>query len=236
MIYVLYGEDTEASYLRLIQIATQHPNHAKINLIGLHTWADLYLNLFSEDLVESQKLIICENFLKDKKLNFSTDGSAILLKGIPEDKTVIFHEKWQVPNFILAKIRNTAKVENFKPKATLFWFLDSLSPQARTSIREFAKLPQVEQENLIWSLNFRLLLLILAKLEMSKVEAQKVAARSLFDWQWQKINAQAKSFSLPVLQGLFTGTLRVDFLIKSGATSFGARDLIPLVLLKYLSH
>ena len=90
--------------------------------------------------------------------------------------------------------------------------------------------------HLIWSLNFRLLLLILAKLEMSKVEAQKVAARSLFDWQWQKINAQAKSFSLPVLQGLFTGTLRVDFLIKSGATSFGARDLIPLVLLKYLSH
>lgn len=236
MIYVLYGEDTEASYLRLIQIAGQHPNHTKINLIGQHTWADLYLNLFSEDLLESQKLIICENFLKDKKLNFSVREGAIILKDIPQDKTVIFWEKSQLTGSSLAKIKNIAKVENFKPKAVLFWFLDSLSSQARISIREFVKLPGVEGENLIWNLNFRLLLLILAKLEMTQVEAQKVAARSLLDWQWQKIIAQAKSFSLPMLQGLFTGTLRVDFLIKSGSTGFGARDLIPLVLLKYLSH
>lgn len=230
MIYILHGEDISGSYNRLSQILTDFPNHQKCRLTDKATLEDLYLAIFTQDLLDSPKIIICENFFQSKKIEID------FLKKIPKDLTVVFWEQKELPKTETIKIGKLAIIENFKPQPKTFLFLDSLSPQAQKSLAGLAKFTNSDDSTLLWHLTNRFLLLILAKLGSSLPQAQTISGRNLLDWQWAKIKNQAKLFQLQSLCSLYTGALKIDTMIKTGASNLKSNSLISVLFLKYLTH
>ncbi|MBI2327458.1 hypothetical protein HYU92_04005 [Candidatus Curtissbacteria bacterium] len=228
MLYVLHGEDTNSAYQRLTQILAGFPRHQKIKLTEKNSEEDFYLSVFSQDLISAEKIIICENLISGKKIK--TDVFA----KITSDQTVIFWEHSQVPASLLVKLKKYASIENFKPQPQIFRFLDSLSNDAKKALEQLSFLGSKET-NLIYHLTSRILLLILAKLSFNLEISRKVSGKNIADWQWEKYRLQAQRFNLKTLINLYNGALKIDSLIKTGATNLNGQTLISVLLLKYLS-
>jgi len=230
MIFILHGKDTAASYHRLTQVASSYPNFQRTKFNKENSFEDLTLGVFSQDLINTQKLIICENFLHDQKVKTQ------FLRKIPTDRVIIFWEHAQLTKNSLEKFKTYAKIENFKPKAKIFWFLDSISQRPEKSLAIFNSLDLDEKRNLIWQLAGRILLLILVKLDASLDKVRKITGKNFEDWQWKIITRQAESFNIKTLLLFYRATLKVDFMIKTGATDLSETTLLPLTILKYLQR
>lgn len=225
MIYVLHGEDYFSSYQRLSQILQSNKNLPKIYLKE-ETALSYEEVISSQDLINPQKIIVANDYLSSKKIKPEkiVDNS---------DFIVIFHEKKELSKSSLNKFSAKVTVELFKPPQNLFYFLDSLSFQNKLTTEKFLKLSKENQEGLLWNIQNRFFLLILAKMNFTQEEASKVVERNIFDWQWQKLKDQSKRFDIETLKKIFNSTLRVDFLIKSGSTNMAQTDLLSLLFLKY---
>lgn len=225
MINVLHGEDLEQSYKRLSQLISSYPDFLKVRLEESATKDELVLSLYSDDLLSSKKLIICTNFIKDKKLP--------KLEKLSDSNILVLWEKNQLTQAALAKLPRGTQIENFKPKPQLFWFLDSLTPPVAHALKSLVALGD-EEDNLLWNVTNRLLMLILAKQGTTQEEASEILNRNLAPWQWQKVKDQAKMFDQGQLKKMYTGALRVDYMIKTGRTNLEEKVLLPILLLKYL--
>ncbi len=228
MIYVLHGENIEASYQHLSALIASYPNHQKVRLTDKNTQEDFYMAVLTRDIFESPKLVISEKLISAKIIKASS------LKKIPKDIQVIFWENRQLPQIILSSFKNLAKVENFKPKSDLFWFLDSIAPDPKKALTVLRKGKLDDDTSLVWQLTNRILLLILAKLNVRVNIVEEIIGKKLEEWQWQKIIKQSKLFGVETLKSLYLGLLRVDFIIKTGRTTIATKTLISILLLKYL--
>lgn len=226
MIYVLHGDDTLASYQRLTEILATYHSFPKVRLTNQNSSEEFYMALFSTDLFDPKKIVICENLL-------ATALKGGNLRKAPEEKQIIFWEHSQLTTAVVNQVKNLAKIELFKPKPEIFWFLDSINPDPTKSLVLLAKL-KLEEQALVWHMNNRVLLLILAKLGGTVGLAAKITQRKIDDWQWRIILTQAKLFSLVQLRMLYNGILKLDFMIKRGQTSLNPKTLISVLLLKYL--
>jgi len=189
MIYVLHGKDTESSYNRLSQILDTFQNLPKLKLTEKEQLEDFYLAVFSKDLINSQKIVICENYLHDKKIK------GHVLAEIPKNKIVIFWEQNQLAPAEIAKIKKdcghlSLRIETFKPQPQIFWFLDSISPNLEKTLELLSRLPE-KNTNLIFQFENRMLFLILARLKVKMETAGKIAGLNVLDWQWTKIKRQS---------------------------------------------
>lgn len=230
MIYILHGKDTDASYGRLSGLLTKSPKETTIKLSQANTFDDFYQNVFGQDLFTDEKTIVCENFLKDKKIGKNLE----ILQNIPKATILIFWEDDELTSAVVSKFQKLAKVEIFKEKPRMFWFLDSLSPNAKSCLKSLANLKGAPK-NLNWNLSMRLLHLILTKLGMTQKEAEAFTGKKIFDWQWQKLKTQSQMFELKTLVKLYGAILKIDYHTKTGKTSLAEKDLIPFALLKYLN-
>lgn len=226
MIYVLHGQDTAASYQRLLAITSSSASEV-IKLSSNNTQEDLYSEIFTKDMFADNKTIVCENYFKDKKIK------ADLLGKIPADCPLIFWEQSQLPVATLVKIKKTANIEHFKLKSRVYAFCDALSPSVARSLNIMNQLADFETQNLLWIFTERILLLLFAKMGIDKNLAGKFMNRAIEDWQWQIIVRQAKVFNTASLNSLFGGAIKIDQMIKTGKTNMQAKTLISLLLLKY---
>lgn len=226
MIYLLHGEDTQASYARLQAIISSQTSSKKIVItqdnIDLLTQA-----IFSSDLFNSQNIVVLEDLINSKKVKASD------FKNLPKSQLVILWEKFQLPTSNVKAFQAIANIENFKPPSTLFYFLDSIAPNSKKALYFLAKLePNIK--SIPWHLENRLLLLILAKLKLSEGQASQISGRNIAAWQWQKIANQANMFELKKLKDMFANALKIETLIKTGATTIAEKTLINLMLTKHL--
>lgn len=228
MVYVLHGEDVLASYQRLTGLLATRPKYQKIRLTTQNLEEDFYMATKSLDLFNSSRIVIAENLLNSGTLKVDN------LSQIPKGQDVIFWEHSQLPKTILHRLEHTVKIELFKPKAQIFTFLDSLSPNPKRSLSLLQKLDDEKDGLLIWFITHRVLLLLQAKLGLSKDTAQKLSGRKIDDWQWQKIVNQSKLFDLETLKLLYSGILKLDAILKRGETDLAPRTLISILILKYL--
>lgn len=227
MIIILHGEDTLASYERLHQIKNSFSG-AKTVFLGPGTsQEEFYKHLLTDSLFKEEKLIVFENYFSSQK-KFATN----ILEDIPKDKGVIFYERSQLAPSRVSKIAKIAKIENFKPQSLLFTFLDSLSPKSKTAQILLWQLK--DQRGILWHLQNRLFLMILAARGLTLDKAQQISGRKLADWQWAKIKNQAAKFSLFSLLSLFSAALKVDQMVKIGQTDLNEHTLTSFLLLKYL--
>lgn len=229
MIYILHGDDISASYQRLRSIISSYASIQKIRFGNEHTREDLFMAIFADDIFDKKKILICENYLSKKKVDLK------ILKNSPSDKLIIFWENHTLPSTILEPFGKYARIEHYKPKAQLFWFLDSIGSNLPKSLSILKKISSESEGRIMWYFINRLAELILAKLGAKPQQAEKINDKRIDDWQWQIIVKQAKQFDIEKLKRLFGGALRIDFNIKSGKTSFDHKTLISALLLKYLS-
>lgn len=228
MIYILHGEDTRSSYKRLAQILDDHKDFRKIRLEANVEPDKITQEIFAVNLFDNKRIIVIENFLASKKF------SEKLFNNIPIQTPIIFWEHKTITKSQLSKLPKDTKIEEFKPPTILFSFLDNITPGKKNYL---SQLPQLEDEpSLLWNLQQRFLLLILAKLGISLDSAIKITKRNVFDWQWQKIRQQARSFSPQILKSIYNGLLKIDYMIKQGETNLEPSTLLSVLFIKYLSN
>jgi hypothetical protein len=227
MVYIIHGSDTQSSYLRLQELTTSLKDYRKV-LISKENLDMLHQTLFSQDLFDTNKMVIVENLISDKKIEAKN------LKSLSQKSMVIFWEDQEIPASRLRGFLNIAKIENFKLPQTLFYFLDSISPSYKKTLFYLSKLAK-DQKGLSWHLENRLLQLLLAKLNLSQAEASQIMGKNIAPWQWQKITSQAKIFEFDKLKTLFSAVLKIETLVKTGVSSFSEPTLITLMLVKYLN-
>lgn len=227
MIYLLHGQDTQASYARLQAIISSQTSNKKI-IITQENLGLLAQALFSSDLFESQSTIVLEDLISSKKVKASD------FKNLSKSQIVILWEKLQLSFSSLKSFQAIANIENFKSPSTLFYFLDSIAPNPKRALYFLSKLGS-EVRSISWHLENRLLLLILAKLKFSEGQASQISGRNIATWQWQKIASQANLFELKKLKGMFANALKIETLTKTGATTIAEKTLINLMLSKHLA-
>ena len=155
MIRVIFGDDIKSSYEHLSNILKNRPDFLKIWLGNTNKLEELHNNLFSDDFFKSPKIIICEDWIKNKKI-YSKD-----IAKIPESRELIFYEKGKITPSSLNFIRNKARLEEFKLRSTIFQFLDGLSPNLERTLNLLFKLNGDNYQFLLWNLQKRETLLIL---------------------------------------------------------------------------
>ena len=152
------------------------------------------------------------------------------LEKLITDKTIIF---WEEEKLTLGRLKSSEiSILEFKLPATLFQFLDSISPRSIAPLFFIRKMRDKTAIN--WHLLNRILLLILAKNNLSRQEVQEVTKKAIASWQWQKILTQARNFQLITLYQMFNSLLKVDLMKKHGKTEADYASLIELLLIKYL--
>lgn len=229
MILVLHGEDTGSSYNRLQSYLANFEKFQKVRLTDKNSKEDLINAVLTKDIFDLEKIIICENFLSGQKLEKK------VFEKIPKEINLIFWEQKEIAPITLTKIGKFARVEIFKEKPQIFWFLDALSPSLGKTLVALGNLENPNTLNLIYHLANRMMILILTKMQISKESAQKIIERPLAPWQWEKLQNQARLFNLPTLHKLYSGSLKIDQMIKSGSTSLSPEILLSTLFVKYLA-
>ncbi len=232
MIHILHGDDIDASYQELTKLQKQHKDFEKTYLSPSDE-ESIYQILLSKGLFESKKFIICENLLGGKKVQ---KVKPEIFKDLAPDKVVVIWEKQEISPALLNKYSNFAQIKKFKLPTEIFNFLDSISQDVKKTIYLLKKLEHEKVTSISWQLENRLLLLILSKLNFTQNEISRITGRALMSWQLEKLRQQAQSLSIETLKKMFTATLRIETLIKSGKTQVTESTLLSMMLLKYLSH
>jgi len=225
MITIIHGEDTAASYNYLGSLLKNYPNHQRIYLEEDSTLDDLNGHLNTQNIFAKEEVIICRNFISDKKIKIAD------LKRIYSSKTLILLEKQKV-NTPQTNHLEKISIMEFKLPATLFHFLDSITPGSIIPLTYLKKIK--DKSALNWHLTYRLLLLILASRGFSREDAEAIANKPIVSWQWQKITRQAEGFDKDLLRTMYNATLALDLMKKQGKTQTADHDLITLLLIKYL--
>jgi DNA polymerase III delta subunit len=230
MFYLIHGPNTKASYDRLSELESEFPKEKQIKLGKEHSYDDLYQAVFSTSLIDDKQLVVVQNFLKDKKIDLK---KSVFDKDIP-DKTIIFYEQSQLTPATVTKLPKHFNVETFKNEAFIYYFLDSISPSLMLSLKNMQSLQSSEEPLLIWQLANRFLLMTVARAGLSQKAASGLSGRQVAPWQWQKIRSQAMRFDLPTLKSIYSGLLKIDYMIKTGKTALPGKTLISYLFLKYL--
>ena len=230
MIYIIFGDDVKSSYTYLSNILKSKTGDIKIWLNDKNTIDEFKSALFFDDFFKSSKLIICENWLKNNKISPKD------IKNIPSNKNVVFWERGNIATSRLVPFRSITQIREFKLKDPIYQLLDNISPNTKRTLQMFYLATQKESINfLLWNLQNRIYRLILAKISFRKNAASEILNKKIADWQWQKIQEQATLFNLNTLKLLFSGLIKIDYLIKSGATNLNESTLISMLFVKYLA-
>lgn len=230
MIYLLHGPNTTAAYARLQELESTIAVDKQIKLGKEHTYDDLYQAIFSTSLLDDKQLVVAQNFIKDKKIDFK---KGVFDQEIP-GKTVIFYEQGLLTPATTSKLPKHFSVELFKNESFIYYFLDSISPSLRPSLKNLQQFHSSEEPLLLWQLANRFLLLAIAKSGLSVQAASSLSGRPVAPWQWQKIRNQAMRFDLASLKSIYGGLLKIDYMVKTGKTGLPTKTLVSYLFLKYL--
>lgn len=226
MIAVLHGDDIGASYARLLQLKDSYKDHQKVSLAKT-TPEEILQNIQSQDLLGQEKLLVVENFFApQKKLNVK------FFSQIPKDANIIFWEKSTLTPAKINHLEKIGKLEFFKQKQDLFPFIDNIGINLKSSLVTLSKLQNAD--GLIWQIENRLLLMLLAKLNVDLASVVQITKRKVFDWQWDRVKRQAQNLSLQNLKNAYSASLKLDLITKTGRTDLDSRTLISAFLIKYL--
>ena len=225
MIYILHGQDLSASYSHLQFLLKKYPSHNKVHFSREHSLEQLQNAILGPNFFNENELIICQNFISGKKAKVNQ------LEKIAADKIIIL---WEEEKLTAAQLKSSREISilEFKLPATLFQFLDSISPKSISPLIYIRKIN--DKTAVSWHLVYRILLLILAKEDLPRDNVEAITKKAVAPWQWQKIVSQAKSFQLTTLYQMYNSLLMIDLMKKQGKTEADDASLIELLLIKYL--
>ncbi len=197
MITILHGDNVFESRKQLDRIKTSFEGEI-ISLNGKNlSETDFIQSTQSQSLFASEKLIVVENFLSDKK-KIKLDFSKI-------EPEIIFWEDKELGKTVLDEFKEVkTKVLLFKTPTTIFKFCDALSPKNCPNLifllRECLKTAEPEYVFIMIVRQFRLML----------------NPGGSAPWQQAKIMNQSKSFGQERLKEIYKQLLELDYKTKTG--------------------
>jgi len=228
MLTLLHGEDTLASYQELQNILKKYQKLPRLRLSPENSHS-AFQAIFTIDMFEPKKLIIAQDLICQKQIDPKE------LNNLPITHQIIFWEKKELPRLTLNHFPKETTIKLFKPDPILFKFLDSIG--AKNSLQQLhLKKLQDTKLSLTWQIENRLYLLILTKLGYSAKKISEITKKPLADWKMRKLQQQAKSLNLGQIKRLFSSTLKIETMIKSGQTNQDEKDLISLMLFKHFPN
>lgn len=227
MMTILHGENITASRQELSRIKTSASGEV-ITLDGEKVdLTQLKQALEAQSLLATEKLVVLENFLKQRK---KAQENEILwyLKTETLSVNLVLWEGEEIRPAVL-RLFPKAKIQVFKLDPYLFRFLDSLGPHRNQKMIEaFRQAKACEEVNLIFYMlirQFRLLLSLKSGEKSGLEETDKMA-----DWQKIKIIKQSQSFTTDRLLDAYRKLLEIDWQEKSGLAAYSLPQTLELFL------
>ncbi len=228
MLILVHGEDIQNSYLELQNVIGKYQDFTKQRLSAESSQL-AYQALFTTNMFETKKVTIGEDLISNKLINPND------LNKLSAGDIVILWEKKELPPSTLNLLPKETVIKLFKPNPILFKFLDSIGTGSNNQQTLLGKLGD-SKVSLTWQIENRLFLLILIKLGYSAKKISDISKKPLQNWQMEKLQYQARALNLATLKRLFSSTLKIETIIKSGQTNQDEKSLISLMLFRHFSN
>lgn len=212
MITILHGDNVYASRKELDKIKETFDGEI-IRLDGKNlSETDLVQATKSKSLLASQKLVIVENFLSDKKRK-EFDFSDI-------EGDLVFWDDQELGKTVLNELKDLKyRIFLFKTPITIFKFCDQIAPQnSKNLLSLFKECLQSGEPEYIFIMIVRQFRLMLNPTGAAP-------------WQQAKLVSQAKSFGEKRLGEIYKNLLEIDYQTKSGLSVGGLAFNLELFLL-----
>jgi len=229
MITILHGEDIVKSRRQLEVIKNQHRDFEIISLDGKKLdLTGLKQALESASMFKNGRLVVIENFLASKNKN--QEEIIKYLADEPPGAELVLWEGVSFEGRRLLKLKG-ARVLEFKPEPVFFRFLDSIRPNnTKEMLTLLLQSKRVEQPEIIFYMlirQFRLLLLIKDGVFSGIEEIDRLAP-----WQKQKLERQARYFSLEQLVDIYHQLFKIDCQQKTGENTFDLAKTLEFFVAK----
>lgn len=206
---ILHGENTVLSRRKLTNFSQRFKGEI-VRLDGEKmSLTDLKQAVEANSLFDQKRLVIIENLFTRRP----SQEKEKLLKYLKEQKptNLIIWERKTIDGRSLISFR-FAQIEKFVIPATIFKFLDSLSPNNKKNALNFfhQNLYQEAPEMVFYMLTRQIRNLLIVK-DLGEKGLEKMAP-----WQKAKLARQAKQFNLKQLLSFYQQLLKIDWQQKTG--------------------
>ncbi len=211
MITIVHGDDITSSRKFLIEQKNSLKNTVILDGKDLN-FEYLVELLKGNSLFSDEKNIFVENFFERKKLK-EIDKVTDYIKKNSDLANFFIWEKDELTKSELS-IFPKAKPVLFKIQKTLFSFLDNISPKNPKNVLNFHETLKTADEEMVFYMLIRQFRLLLALRDESSGlidESQRLAP-----WQKDKLQRQAKMFTIEQLKRTYDKLYEVDLGIKTG--------------------
>lgn len=222
---LLHGDNQVASRKRLDELINQAKSSGQeiIRLNGANlTETDLRQALETQSLFGGEKTVVIERLSARLR---SKEKDTLLKLVEQETKTSIV--MWETNLLTAAHLKKLAsfKPETFKTPATIFRFLDSLTPQSpRVVIAALHDCLRTEATELVLYLTARRISELIIALDKPSLLVQA-------PWLKGKLLSQAKKFTLDQLTNLHSQLLDLEYAQKTGTNILPLSSELDLLLL-----
>ena len=234
---IICGEDTVASRNYLSQIKGEHARKGE-EVVYLSSqevpdilkWRGDNLNLFSSKPIfvteHLESSIVRKRGKKSaKKLTIKTFEEIVQEIAARNDIELI---DWEEKAGREIKLKETAKVKEFKPSGTIFKLLESCVPGR---LKEFVTLLSVisgsQDEAFIFIMLCRHIRVLLLASEL-------LFADTVQPWQRRILTSQANGWNRNRLSDFYEALYRIETSIKSGTNPYGIRKSLEILACYYL--
>ncbi|HVZ58779.1 MAG TPA: hypothetical protein VG935_03455 [Patescibacteria group bacterium] len=228
MITIVHGSDIAASrnYLGSLRLST--PEAVLIDGATISI-TDFQQALDSGGFFNDGKTIIVEHLYNRKKAKKEFDALIAIIQGKTLENEIILWEDKELDKRSLA-IFPHATIKNYKLPQTLFLFLDSLQPsKGRQLVQLFHQALSGADEEMIFFMLIRQVRLLLALHDKTNETIDE--AKRLAPWQLNKLQRQAKQFSIEQLIVVHTRFFELDKAMKTGELTSSLSTAIDILLL-----
>lgn len=225
MITILHGEEIVKSRKHLEGLKRRDKEVVVLDG-GRTNLTEIIQALESQSLFGKTRLVVIENLLTGKK---KKDEILVYLQKLPPEVELILWEGKELEKSRLGLFPQ-AKVMRFRPEPVLFKFLESLRPgNIKVIITLLRQTLMVEEPEMVFYMLVRQFRLLLAVKEGKVRGIEELNRLNL--WQLERLQNQAKYFTMEKLVEIYQKLLKIDFEQKTGQAAFDLAKNLELFLL-----
>lgn len=229
MITIFHGEDIVKSREGFLEEKQKHPDALYFDGKKL-TNTDITQALEGNELFSTSKTVFIDEFFSKRKQSKETDEIIDVISK-NHDVHVFFWESKGLGAKELHRSKQ-ATLKQFRLPQTIFAFLDSIKPRnGKTSVQLFHRTLSDEDEQFVFFMlikHIRLLLALFEKHTTASIEE----IMKMAPWQKNKLEKQAKNFSIEQLITVYNKLFHVDLGQKTGTLSSSLTQAIDFLLIE----
>jgi len=230
MIYLLHGDNTEASRNELIRLRENNPDAEYREIDGKTLDESAFVTaLESHSLFGGKVLLVVERLLTSigKKLAL-LKKIANRVHNLDADTIVIFWEEKKCSDSVV-KAFGKVDVREFSYPKILFQYLDAINPSNPKQILSLL--------HILLKTDAPELILFMTEKRIRELIALKAHTNltGLSPWQVSRLTSQNRAFTIDKLRAMHTTLTQAEYSLKTGTTPFDCSQLLKQFVIDELS-